>query len=65
MDLHTNTMAELTAGLESGEYTSVELTQALLDRIAAHNDTLNALLTVTAEASTCGGGEGRYRSSCR
>ena len=49
MDLHTNTMAELTAGLESGEYTSVELTQSLLDRIAAHNDALNALLTVTAE----------------
>jgi aspartyl-tRNA(Asn)/glutamyl-tRNA(Gln) amidotransferase subunit A len=49
MDLYTHTMAELTAGLERGEYTSVELTQSLLDRIAAHNDTLNALLTVTGE----------------
>jgi len=49
MDLHTKTMTELSAGLESGEYTSVELTQSLLDRISAHNDTLNALLTVTGE----------------
>ncbi|MGB5630878.1 MAG: amidase, partial [Woeseiaceae bacterium] len=49
MDLHAKTMTELSAGLESGEYTSVELTQALLDRIAAHNGALNALLTVTGE----------------
>ena len=49
MDLHAKTMTELSAGLEGGEYTSVELTQALLDRIAAHNDALNALLTVTSE----------------
>jgi aspartyl-tRNA(Asn)/glutamyl-tRNA(Gln) amidotransferase subunit A len=49
MGLHTKTMAELAAGLENGEFTSVELTQAMLDRIAAHDDKLNALLTVTGE----------------
>ena len=47
--LHAKTMAEMAAGLESGDYTSVELTQALLDRIAAHDEKLNALLTVTGE----------------
>ena len=40
---------EVMTGLESGDYTSVELTQALLDRIAAHDEKLNALLTVTGE----------------
>jgi len=49
MGLHTKTMAEMAAGLENGEFTSVELTQSMLDRIAAHDDKLNALLTVTVE----------------
>jgi aspartyl-tRNA(Asn)/glutamyl-tRNA(Gln) amidotransferase subunit A len=44
-------MSELTAGLESGEFTSVELTQALLERIAAHDAKLNALITVTGDAA--------------
>ena len=47
--LHAKTMAEMAAGLENGDYTSVELTQSLLDRIAAHDEKLNALLTVTGE----------------
>ena len=46
--MHLQTMTELTAGLERGDFTSVELTQALLDRIAAHDDALNAFVTVTA-----------------
>jgi aspartyl-tRNA(Asn)/glutamyl-tRNA(Gln) amidotransferase subunit A len=49
MDLHAKTMAEMAAGMESGEFTSVELTQSMLDRIAAHDDKLNALLTVTGQ----------------
>ena len=49
MELHQQTMAELAAGLEKGDFSSVELTQALLDRIAAHDDKLNAFVTVTAE----------------
>ena len=48
MDVHAQTLTELAAGLLKGEFTSVELTQALLDRIAAHNDTLNAFITITA-----------------
>jgi len=49
MALHTLTMSQLTAGLEAGDFTSVDVTQALLDRIAAHDDKLNALITVTSE----------------
>jgi aspartyl-tRNA(Asn)/glutamyl-tRNA(Gln) amidotransferase subunit A len=51
MALHSKSMSELTAGLESGEFTSVELTQALLERIAAHDAKLNALITVTGDAA--------------
>ena len=51
MALHTKNMSELAAGLESGEFTSVEVTQSLLDRIAAHDDKLNALITVTGDAA--------------
>ena len=51
MALHTMTMAELTAGLENGEFTSVDVTQALLDRIATHDAKLNALITVTGDAA--------------
>ncbi len=46
--MHAQTLTELAASLEKGEFTSVELTQALLDRIAAHDDKLNAFVTVTA-----------------
>lgn len=49
MEMHAQTLTELAAGLEKGDFTSVELTQALLDRIAAHNDKLNAFITVTAD----------------
>jgi aspartyl-tRNA(Asn)/glutamyl-tRNA(Gln) amidotransferase subunit A len=49
MTLHDKTLAELRAGLEAGDFTSVELTRALLDRIAAGDDKLNALITVTRD----------------
>ena len=49
MDMHLQSLTELAAGLEGGEFSAVELTQALLDRIAAHNDKLNAFITVTAD----------------
>ena len=48
-DFHTQTLAELSRGLENGDFTSVELTEALLERIAAHNDKLNAFITITAD----------------
>ncbi len=49
MDMHSQSLTELAAGLEGGEFSAVELTQVLLDRIAAHNDKLNAFITVTAD----------------
>ncbi len=49
MELHLQTLTELAAGLEKGDFTSVELTQALLDRVAAHDGSLNAFITVTAD----------------
>jgi len=47
--MHDKTIAELSAALAARELSAVELTQALLDRIEAHNGTLNAFITVTAE----------------
>ena len=49
MDMHAKSMTELMAGLAGGEFTSVELTEALLARIAAHDDKLNAFVTVTGD----------------
>jgi aspartyl-tRNA(Asn)/glutamyl-tRNA(Gln) amidotransferase subunit A len=49
MALHDKTLTELRSGLEAGDFTSVELTEALLDRIAAGDDKLNALITVTRD----------------
>jgi len=48
-DLHAQTLTELAAGLERGDFTSVELTEDLLGRIDSHNAALNAFVTVTAE----------------
>ncbi len=49
MELYTQTLNELSLGLEHGDFTSVELTQALLARIAAHNEKLNAFVTITSD----------------
>ncbi len=46
---HTKTLAELSAMLEAGEVTSVELTQAFIDRIKQHDGELNSFITVTEE----------------
>ena len=48
-DLHTQTLTELAAGLERGDFTSVELIENLLGRIDRHDAALNAFVTVTAE----------------
>ena len=48
-DLHTQTLTQLAAGLDNGDFSSVELTETLLGRIEAHNATLNAFVTVTAD----------------
>lgn len=49
--MHTRTLASLSDGLAAGEFSSVELTQHYLDRIAQRNDELNAFITVTAESA--------------
>ncbi len=45
------TVAELSAALAGGEISSVELTQAYLDRIAQYNKTLNAYVTVCNDSA--------------
>jgi len=48
-ELHRLTLAEIAGGLSAGDFSSRELTEALLARIDAHQDTLNAFITVTAD----------------
>ena len=45
------TVAELSAALAAGETTSMALTQAYLEQIAAHNEALNAFITVCADSA--------------
>ncbi|WP_026611351.1 Asp-tRNA(Asn)/Glu-tRNA(Gln) amidotransferase subunit GatA [Methylocaldum szegediense] len=47
--MHDKTIAELAAGLKNKEFSSLELTQALLARIRQHNPQLNCFITVTEE----------------
>ncbi len=50
-EMHAQSMSELAAGLDRGDFTSVELTRSLLDRIGKLDEKLNAFITVTAEAA--------------
>jgi aspartyl-tRNA(Asn)/glutamyl-tRNA(Gln) amidotransferase subunit A len=47
--IHERTLAGLAEGLSTGEFSSRELTEALLARIDAHEASLNAFITVTAD----------------
>ena len=47
--MHNKTIAELSAGLKAGEFSSVELTQSCLDRINSLDEQLNSFITVTPE----------------
>jgi len=49
MMYHEKTLAELSSLLEAGDVTSVELTQAFLDRIKKYDVELNSFITVTEE----------------
>ena len=49
--LYELTIHAALAGMRAGEFTAVQLTQALLDRIAAVDDKVKAYLTVTAETA--------------
>ena len=44
-----HSVTELAAGLRAGAFSSVELTQAYLQRIESYNNALNAFVTTTAE----------------
>ena len=47
--MHNLTIAELIRGLQSKEFSSVELTQHFLARIAKLDPNYNAVITVTAD----------------
>jgi len=47
--MHKKSIAELSQGLASGEFSSIELTRAYLDRIEKHSAGLNALISITAD----------------
>lgn len=47
--LHARTLTELARALQNGEFSSRELTEHLLQRIEAHQDRLNAFITITAD----------------
>lgn len=48
-DLHLQSLTQLAAGLENGDFSALELTETLLARIAGSGASLNAFITVTAE----------------
>jgi aspartyl-tRNA(Asn)/glutamyl-tRNA(Gln) amidotransferase subunit A len=48
-ELHAQPLTQLAAGLSQGDFSSLELTQALLARIERLNESLNAFVTVTAD----------------
>jgi len=47
--MHTRTLAQLSADLRARRLSATELTKHFLDRIARHDATLNAFITVTRE----------------
>jgi aspartyl-tRNA(Asn)/glutamyl-tRNA(Gln) amidotransferase subunit A len=49
VDLHQKTLTEIRAGLDKGEFSSVEVTSAMLDRIDQRDSDLNCFITVTAD----------------
>ena len=51
MSIHGKTLAELSLGLRNKEFSSVELTRALLARIEAAQPTLNALISITQDGA--------------
>lgn len=46
--MHDKTIAQISAGLAAGEFSSEELTRALLERVEQFNPQLNAFITITA-----------------
>lgn len=50
-NFHTLSVRELADGLQTKQFSSVELTQHFLDRIATHDKAINSFITVTAESA--------------
>ena len=48
-ELHTFSVAQLAAGLKNKDFSSTELTQHFLNRIAQHDKAINSFITVTPE----------------
>ena len=46
-----DTIADLGAAFRSGDYAPIEAVEMCLEQIAAHDETLNAMITVTADAA--------------
>ncbi|MFI4906310.1 MAG: amidase, partial [Steroidobacterales bacterium] len=49
--MHDKTVAELAAALRARQVSSVELTQAFLERVTRHQRELNAFISITTEAA--------------
>ncbi|MFW5450374.1 MAG: Asp-tRNA(Asn)/Glu-tRNA(Gln) amidotransferase subunit GatA [Methylophagaceae bacterium] len=49
--MHNKSLSELSSSLQKGEFSSVELTQYYLDRIKAHNNVVNAYITVCEQSA--------------
>jgi aspartyl-tRNA(Asn)/glutamyl-tRNA(Gln) amidotransferase subunit A len=47
--MHELSLAAIRRALEAGEFTAAELVEALLERIGAHDGTLNSFITVTGD----------------
>jgi aspartyl-tRNA(Asn)/glutamyl-tRNA(Gln) amidotransferase subunit A len=54
--LHSRTLIELARGIAGGDFSAVELTEALLARIESLDTALNAFVTVTADAALAAAG---------
>jgi len=52
--MNNKSLTELSTGLKVGEFSSVELTQHFLDRIAQYDGDLNSFITVTEEQALAG-----------
>jgi aspartyl-tRNA(Asn)/glutamyl-tRNA(Gln) amidotransferase subunit A len=61
MPLHLRSIAELRRGLRAREFSSEELTQCFLDRIAKLDSRFNAFITVTGEAALASAREADQR----
>ena len=47
--MHDKTVAQLTAGLQTGQFSSAELTRCFLDRIASLDSRYNSFISVADE----------------